>query len=178
MYTLHFALSICTLHSTLYTPHFTLGTAYSKLHNPHFTLYTLHSPLNTPLSSHSTPSSTFHSVYSALRRNRGKNARLFNWLVSQECFTWLHSGFYMLHLVSGNLGLRGSRYAFRTHGIRWLKGSRFLADSATFLALVQLGPWPDRSWAPVVGWKNLGLCWGTQPLYQRTEHFKSNRGSK
>ena len=26
--------------------------------------------------------------------------------------------------------------------------------------------------------KNLGLCWGTQPLYQSTENCKFNRGVK
>ena len=59
-----------TLHSALYTPHFTLYAPHSALHTlhftldtPHSTLHTLHSRLYTPHSTFSTPpSSIFHSL--------------------------------------------------------------------------------------------------------------------
>ena len=52
--------TLCTLHSTLYTPHSTLHTLHSTLYTPHFTLHTLPSTLHT-LHSHS----TLHTLHSA-----------------------------------------------------------------------------------------------------------------
>ena len=54
------------------------------------------SPLNTPLPSHPTlstpPSSGFHSLQCTGTATGEKCTRLFKSLVSQKCFTWLHSG--------------------------------------------------------------------------------------
>ena len=117
LYTPHFTLH--TLHSTLYTPHFTLYTLHSTLYTSHSTLrtlhstlYTLHSTLRTPQSPLLTLHTTFptqhstfftpHTLHSTLFRipqstahwygNRETCTRLFKALVSQRCFTWLHSG--------------------------------------------------------------------------------------
>ena len=54
------------------------------------------SPLNTPLPSHPTlstpPSSGFHGLQCTGTATGEKCTRLFKSLVSQKCFTWLHSG--------------------------------------------------------------------------------------
>ena len=97
LYTLHFTVhtrhsTLYTLHSTLYTLHFTLYTLHSTLYTlrfalctPHSTLYTPHSTLCTP------PSSAFHSLQCS-GTVAGEKCRLFKYLVSQKCSTWLHSG--------------------------------------------------------------------------------------
>ena len=101
LYTLHSTLlhsSLCTSHSTLYTLHSTPHALHSALRTLDFTLCIPHSTLHTfhpTPSSHSalcTPPPTFHSLQCTGTVRGEKCTRLFKQLVSQKCFSWLHSG--------------------------------------------------------------------------------------
>ena len=73
LHTLHFTLTLYTLHSTLHTQHSTLHTSHSTLHTPHstlytphFTLHTLHFTLHTQHFILHTPHFTLHTLHFTL----------------------------------------------------------------------------------------------------------------